>query len=78
MIRSENNKQYLVSYFYKHVAFLKVFFIKELACSIVVVVHAFCMTLQQHLNRCINIYLQGECHKISFICCFDVTAENLI
>ena len=33
---SENdNKQYLV-YFYKHVAFLRVFFIKELACYVVV------------------------------------------
>ena len=32
-----NNKQYLVSYFYKHVAFIKktrVFFIKELADSV--------------------------------------------
>ena len=26
-----NNKQYLVSYFYKHIDFLRVFFIKELA-----------------------------------------------
>ena len=34
-----NNKQYLVSYFYKHVAFLRTFFIKELACF--VVVHTF-------------------------------------
>ena len=36
------------------------------------------MTLRQHLNRCIKFYLQRECHEISFICCFDVTAENLI
>ena len=35
-ITSENNnKQYLVSYFYKRVAFLRVFFMKELACSLV-------------------------------------------
>ena len=39
VITSENNnKQYLV-YFYKHVAFLRVFFIKELAHF--VVVHTF-------------------------------------
>ena len=39
IIASEtDNKQYLV-YFYKHVAFLRVFFIKELARS--VVVHTF-------------------------------------
>ena len=31
-----NNKQYLVSYFYKRVTFIRVFFIKELACSAVV------------------------------------------
>ena len=31
-----NNKQCLVSYFYKDVAFIRVFFIKELACSAVV------------------------------------------
>ena len=32
-----NNKLYLVSYFYKHVAFLRVvLYIKELACSIIV------------------------------------------
>ena len=38
-ITSENkNKQYLVSYFYKYVAFL-IPFIKELACS--VIVHTF-------------------------------------
>ena len=30
-----NNKQYLVSYFYKHVAFLRVVFMKELALSVV-------------------------------------------
>ena len=30
IITSENNKQYLVSYFCKHVAFIRVFFIKEL------------------------------------------------
>ena len=37
VIASEiNNKQYLVSYFHKHVAFLRNFFIKELACSLVV------------------------------------------
>ena len=41
IIMSENNnKQYLVSYFYKHVAFLIVFFlVKEPALS--VVVHTF-------------------------------------
>ena len=41
IIKSENNdKLYLVSYFYKHVAFLRVFlYIKELACS--VVLHTF-------------------------------------
>ena len=37
IITSENNiKQHLVSYLYKHVAFLRVFFVKELARSIVV------------------------------------------
>ena len=37
VITSENNiKQHLVSYLYKHVAFLRVFFVKELARSIVV------------------------------------------
>ena len=36
-ITSENNnKQYLVSYFYKHVAFLRVLFLKEFARSIVI------------------------------------------
>ena len=40
MITSENNnKQSLVSYFYKHVSFVRVFFIKELKRS--VVVHTF-------------------------------------
>ena len=37
VIMSENsNKQYLVSYFYKHIAFLRVFFYKKLAPSVVV------------------------------------------
>ena len=36
-ITSENNnKQYLVSYFYKHVAFLRYFLIKTLGCSLIV------------------------------------------
>ena len=40
IITSENNnKQYLASYFYKHVAFLIVFFVKEIAHS--AVVHTF-------------------------------------
>ena len=41
-----NNEQYLVSYFYKHVAFVRVFFIKELKRS--VVVHTF-LTIQEIL-----------------------------
>ena len=36
------------------------------------------MKLWQHLNQHIDIYLQRECHKTIFICCFIVTAENLI
>ena len=32
----KDNTQYLASYFYKHIAFLGVFFIKELAISIAV------------------------------------------
>ena len=80
-----NNKQYLVFYFYKHVAFLRTFFIKELACF--VVVHTFFdqtgntvheTVQQQHFNKCINIYVHQECCKTSFICCFIVTAKNLI
>ena len=40
IIMSDNKiKQYLVSYFYKHLAFLKVLFKRELPCS--VVVHTF-------------------------------------
>ena len=59
-----NNKQYLVSYFYEHFAFLRVFFIKELPCSLVV--HTFFdptgntvekIVQCQHLNQYINIYL---------------------
>ena len=33
---------------------------------------------RQHLNQYINIHLDGECHKTSFIRCFVLTAENLI
>ena len=36
------------------------------------------MKLQQHLNQYINIYLQRECRKTTFIHCFIVTAKNLI
>ena len=36
------------------------------------------MNLWQHLNQSIDIYLQRECRKTSFIRCFLVTAENLI
>ena len=81
-----NNKLYLVSYFYKHFSFLRVFvYIKELAHS--VVVHTFFdyngitvdQTMQrQHLNQYINIYLHRQCCKTSFICCFIVTAKNFI
>ena len=65
--------------------FLRVFFIKELACSIVV--HTFFdytgntvdeTVQQQHLNQYINIYLHRECCKTGFICCFIVTAENIV
>ena len=33
---------------------------------------------QQHLNKYINIHLHRECPETSFICCFIVTAKNLI
>ena len=68
-----------------HFAFLRGFFIKEFARSIVV--HTFFdltentedETMQrQHLNQYINIYLHRECHKTSFIHCFIVTIKNLI
>ena len=39
ILSENNNKEYLVSYFYKHIAFYRVLFIKELACS--VLVHTF-------------------------------------
>ena len=86
IITSENNnKQYFVSYFYKHIVFVRVFFTKELSCSIVV--HTFFdytgntvdgTIQQQHLDQYINIYLHRECRKTSFICCFILTATNLI
>ena len=78
-----NNKQCLVSIL--RVPFLRVFFIKELACS--VVVHEYFdqtgntvdnIIRWQHLNQYINIYFHREFHKTGFICCFVVTAENLI
>ena len=85
IITSENNnKQYLVSYFYKHVPFLKVFFIKNLHA---VVVHTFFNQTgntidetmqQQHLNQYNNICLHRECCKTSFIRSFIVTTKNLI
>ena len=61
-----NNKQYLVSYFYKHIAFLTVFFIKELTHPIII--HTFFdktgntgkTMQQQHFNQYIYIYLQIE------------------
>ena len=55
IIMSEgNNKQYLV-YFYKHVAFLRVFFIKELARS--VVVHTFFWLDRKYCGwNCSNIW----------------------
>ena len=39
IMSENNNKQYLVSYFYKHVAFLRVLFIKKLERS--VAIHTF-------------------------------------
>ena len=86
IISSENNnKQYLVSYFYKHVAFLLSFF-KKRTCTFRRSSYIFdktCNTLdeavqRQHLNQSINIYLHRDCHETSFIRCFIVTAENLI
>ena len=95
IITSENNnKQHLVSYFYKHIAFLffyffylfiYFFFVKEHPRSITV--HTFFEKTgnavdetmqQQHLSQYINIYLHRECRKTSFIFCYIVTAENLI
>ena len=69
MITSENsNKQYLVSYFNKHVAFVRVFFCKR-TCTFCCSSYFFWLTgntidetvQQQHLNQCINIYLHIEC-----------------
>ena len=71
IIMSENNnKQYLVSYFYKRVAFLIVFFlVKEPALS--VVVHTFLAKQEtlfvKHMNQYINIYLHRECFETSFL-----------
>ena len=86
IIMSDNNHElYLVSYFYKHIAFLEFFCTKELACSIIVPLFFDCMwstidetMQQQHFSQYINIYLHRECCKTSFIYCFIVTAENLI
>ena len=85
IITSENNnKPYLVSYFYNYVAFLRVFFIQKNHASSIIV-HTFFdykgntvdETMQwQHLKQ--YIYLHRECCKTSFICCFIVTSENLI
>ena len=92
IITSENNnKQHLVSYFYKHIAFLFfyffylfIFFVKEHPCSITV--HTFFEKTgnavdetmqQQHLSQYINICLHREYRKTSFIF-YIVTTKNLI
>ena len=33
---------------------------------------------QQHLTNTLNSFLSRECCKTSFVCCFIVTAKNLI
>ena len=86
IITSENNnKQYLVSYSYKHVAFLRVSFIKELARSVIVYTffnqtgNTVDETMQwQYLNQYINIYLHRECSKTSCIPHFIATTKNLL
>ena len=86
IIASENNnKQYLVSYFCKCITFLRAFFYKR-TCMLHCIHTFFEYTgntvdetmQQQHLNQYSNIYLHRECCKSSFICCFILTAENLI
>ena len=83
----DNNKQYLVSYFYKHVAFLRVLFFKR-TCTLRHSSYIFwpdskCSNwnysnIWVNTLHHFNVFFHWECQKTSFTCCFIVTATNLI